>query len=223
MLKVDWKKPTKSHNIDLIYTLFRVNIKLSIAYDSDYNYVDNNMIKKDIYTGKNTSFIDSNVGPFNTYDYFISIKTTSGSSISPYTRYTTRAMYPLFLVKIGECISLNHQSASFNLKPPLYINGVLINIFIILVSEDKTTRDITLYSFNTYSKFESDLSAANLLKLLSNVTINDLTPDTKYELKTKFCNQIGCLMSFDSIKFETLKHKKALVTTPNHIQNMISN
>ena len=40
MLRIDWKKPTKSHNIDLIYTLYRVNVKLSIAYDSDYNYVE---------------------------------------------------------------------------------------------------------------------------------------------------------------------------------------
>ena len=153
----------------------------------------------------NLSFIDFNVGSYSTYDYFIAVKTSVGSSISPYTRYITRATSPLFL-KIGELVSVTNQSAILNLKPPLYINGRLTNVFILVMSKNFFQEREIFPSLNILSML--NFNAKDLLNYLANFRLDGLKANSHYEIKTKFCNQIDCLTSFESIKFTTLDNNR---------------
>ena len=92
----------------------------------------------------NLSFIDYMVDPFCTYDYLVEVKTRTGSSLSPVSRITTRSILPMFLTKIGSVESFNNDSAILNLNPPIFLNGNLKNIFLLLNSVNYV-KDILVY------------------------------------------------------------------------------
>ncbi len=205
---IKWEPPLQANGEIMEYTLYRVTIQTSITYDSNYNFIDDqnlDSLKKELYSGKNLSYIDFNVGSYSTYDYFIAVKTSVGSSISPYTRYVTRAMPPLFL-KIGELVSVTNQSAVFNFKPPLYINGRLSNAFVLVMSKNFFQERQIYPDLNNLSKI--NYNAKELLNYLTMFGLDSLKANSDYEIKTKFCNQIDCLTSFESIKFTTLDNNR---------------
>ena len=219
VLLIKWEPPLQPNGIIKEYTLYRITFQSSISYDSNYNYVEvSPMAKTELYTGKNMSFVDSSIEPYSKYDYFVVIKSNTGSTVSPYTRFSTRPIAPMYL-KVGEIASITNQSVYLNLKPPLNINGQLLNIFISLLSNN-VFKEILIYSNNPLSPV---VNGRDLLKLLTNFNLRDLKPSTKYEIKTKFCNQVGCLTSFESIKFETFDNDKlvyfnAIVTATKRIE-----
>ena len=219
VILVKWKPPLQPNGVILGYTLYRVTIQTSISYDSSYNPVESQLVdglKKELYSGMNLSYVDFNVGAFSSYDYFITVKTSFGSAISPYTRYVSRATAPLFL-KVGELVAVTNQSALVNFKPPLYLNGRLTSVFIIFMSKNLFKEQEIYPNVNLLANL--NLNGRDLLKYLSNFKLDHLQPNTKYELKTKFCNHVDCLTSFESIKFRTLDNNRFVFFNADAINN----
>jgi hypothetical protein len=220
---IKWARPFQPNGHVIDYTLYRSVFKKSISFENKLN--EKTLTKNILYVGMNLSFIDYMVDPFCTYDYLVEVKTRTGSSLSPVSRITTRSILPMFLTKIGSVESFNNDSAILNLNPPIFLNGNLKNIFLLLNSVNYI-KDILVYPPIDSEDIElltKELTAHDLLNLLKQYKISHLKPKTRYEIKSKFCNEIGCLISDDKLFIQTLDNDKilefnAVILTPNRVK-----
>ncbi len=220
---VKWSKPSKSNGVIVDFTLFRNTLKKSISFEKKFND-KNSQSKVILYVGKNYTFIDYNVEAFCTYEYLVEVKTKVGSTISPVSRVTTRSTIPMFLNKVGVAERITNDSFTLKLNAPIYLNGQLTQVFLILVLSD-FEKEILIYPriSSNISSLKLDLTASELLNILNSLQINNLKPNTSYEIKSKFCNSAGCLISSESIFIQTLNNDKilnftAVILTPSKVK-----
>lgn len=199
------------------YSLYRLGVQNSIAYDFEYKPKSGVLSKQEIYTGKELSYVDKNMGWFNVFEYILEVRTQFGSFVSLAKRFRTRASEPRLLIRIGSLNTVTNQSVSLSLRPPLNINGELRNVMVVIREEDQSQKEIPIYSNSM------NLNAFGLLKYLENVSVAGLQADRVYEIRSKFCNQISCLTSLQAIKFKTLMNDRieffeANSLAPNNIE-----
>jgi hypothetical protein len=196
-LLITWNKPVSL--LSTQFTLLRTTIELSMTFESEPSF--GSLGKKVIYVGSNSSFIDLNVGSYNLYEYSVEMNNSAGRLLSEATRVKTRATLPTKLNNVGTIISITNQSVSLKLTPPIYINGALVEIYILIVYIN-FNKEIGLLSRANITS--NQMQSNQLLEFLDNVTITDLKPGLSYKIKSKFCNQIGCVESTEKLKFRTL-------------------
>ncbi len=196
----------------LEYVLYRVNVRMSIAFDVEYNVINKNFEKAELYRGKNRTYLDVDLNSANTYDYFLLVKFDQGNIISPSARFNTKPDLPEMLINAGSLKSLTNQTAFLKLNPPLRINGELRTISLLLISQDSSEELMILKSLNSQIN-----SAEQLLEFLHNVKLEKLQPNCDYKVKSKFCNQIGCIISHDFIEFSTLQSEKLMFFYANNL------
>ena len=151
-------------------------------------------------------------------------KTKVGSTISPVSRITTRSTLPMYLNKVGVLERIKNDSLILTLNPPIYLNGHLTQVFVLISSQD-FEKEIMAYPriSSNISVLKLDLTAKELLEILTSLEINNLKPKTSYRIKSKFCNSAGCLTSTESIFIQTLDNDRllnftAIILTPNKVK-----
>jgi hypothetical protein len=209
-LYVTWYPPQNIEVPILGYMVSRSTIQISIAFDKNFNPLDEQrslLTTSEIHKSMNLSVVDSNLRAFSTYDYFVEVMNVFGSRLTPINRIRTRPLLPANLTKTGIVLSVTNQSAVLNLRPPLNLNGDLINVSILM----KRPEEIYFKTIKLYSVVETNKrirKGSQLLKFLANVNLTELETFQNYQVKSMFCNQIGCLSSMDVIEFQTYDNDK---------------
>ncbi len=211
-LYVTWYPPQNIEVPMLGYMVSRSTIQISIAFDKNFNPLDEQrslLTTSEIHKSMNLSVVDSNLRAFSTYDYFVEVMNAFGSRLTPINRIRTRPLPPTNLTKTGLVLSVTNQSALLNLRPPLNLNGDLINISILM----KRPEEIYFKTLRLYSVVETTRrisKGSQLLKFLANVNLNELNTYQTYQVKSTFCNQRGCLSSMDVIEFQTYDNDRLM-------------
>ena len=77
----------------------------------------------------------------------------------------------------------------------------------------KSEIDNKFYEIFTYKNRSIDLNE------LRNIKIGNLASETEYELKSKICNQVDCIISTNTITFKTFKRPKIIFFRPVNISS----
>jgi hypothetical protein len=207
-LYVAWYPPHNTEVPVLGYMLTRAAVHLSIAFDTQFNPLDEQrsliLATGEVYRGLNLSTVDADLRAYSAYDYFVEVMNTFGSRLTPVNRIKTRALLPAALTKTGIVLSVTNQSALLNLRPPLNLNGDFINMSILIKRPDEIYfKTIRLYSVTETTLVNRVTSGRQLLKFLSSINVPRLSTAQAYQVKSMFCNQLGCLSSMDVIEFQT--------------------
>ena len=209
---ISWRPPLNSVIPVLSYIVSRTIIQLSIAFNPNYQSIDEKYLlsTSEIHKSLNFSFIDSNLRGYSTYDYFVEVVNSFGSRLTPIKRIRTRPLMPAGLSKLGNLISVSNESAKLDLRPPFFMNGELQNVTVLLKRpKDIYSKEIRVFSLQSNRK-NAIINGLQLLQFLRIVTLDNLEPNQNYEVKTRFCNQIGCLRSVDFLEFQTLDNDRLI-------------
>lgn len=194
---IQWNIDDNFKDQDLQFKLFRSVLKHPILFDQNFKSI--RLQDNVVYVGTRYRYEDSNVYFDTEYSYYVEMKTMFGSVKSDDLNLRTKVAAPQLLVQIGSIRHVTNDSVSLMLRPPLRINGRLENVSV----QIKTGRiEMTQYLSH------GNLSGEKLLEFLDKVILENLLPDSNYELKTNFCNQLFCLLSLQTIKFKTLPNER---------------
>jgi hypothetical protein len=199
-LIVEWSVPELYKNEGFEFVLSRRVLSSGLVYDSSFSRLEQS--KKVVYSGKETLYMDKEVNFFTEYEYYVELNTIYGSVKSQPRGFKTRPSAPQLITIIGSLYQVRNDSVSLMIRPPLKMNGILVSVAIVL-NFDSTEIKRELKHENL-----ALLNESRLIEFLSNVTIGGLTPDTIYELRSKFCNQVSCLTSLQKIRFKTLTNER---------------
>jgi hypothetical protein len=220
-----WSFPINNTIPIKVYKIYRTLVYQSISFDENFNPMNSmNDLGKviEIYRGRNLSFVDMHLRAASIYDYFIEQVNNYGSRLSPVTRFKTRPKLPANILKIGSILNLTNQSVSLNIKPPLNLNGAIQNISVLIKTpNDYFYQERLIYSIenikpNAMIKLDT---GSKLVIFLNKISIDNLKPNQFYELRTKFCNEIGCIQSEDTIEFQTYENDKLDFFRANEIKS----
>ncbi|CAF0851247.1 unnamed protein product [Brachionus calyciflorus] len=198
---IKWSFENNFDNENYEFNLWRsVLLNSSLVYDSSFRPIDKSL--KVVYTGSEMSFDDKDINFFTEYEYSIEINTIYGKVKSQGYRVRTRSHEPQLLILIGSIRNVYNDSVQLMIRPPLKMNGILQRIYILIKTgyiEDQ--REIL------HQKLDG-LNEVELINFLDSVNLNGLLSESIYELKTRFCNQISCITSLQTIKFKTLANER---------------
>ncbi|RNA37598.1 usherin [Brachionus plicatilis] len=185
---------------DLEFKLFRSVLNQPILYDQKFRPI--RLQDKVVYAGTDFGHEDQAVNFDTEYLYHVEMTSMYGVVKSESLRLRTKAAAPQLLVMIGSIRHVGNDSVSLVIRPPLKVNGRLEGIYVL----------VKLNGFEVAKEMVHEnlagLDGEQLVEFLSNVTVDGLAADSVYELKTKFCNQVSCLISLQTIKFKTLSNER---------------
>jgi hypothetical protein len=117
-----------------------------------------------------TNFIDSNLTPFNSYDYMYCAKNIKGTTcLLNITKATTTASLPCHFDYFTHQV-IGNKSVILKWKPPIYLNGPL----------------------KYYKLFRNNLEIYQGIEL-TYLDAYNLNPLSVYKYELEVCNQIGCV------------------------------
>ncbi|XP_078086591.1 usherin [Mustelus asterias] len=123
------------------------------------------------------NFSDTGLTPYTTYSYYIVASNVHGSTRSNISRYRTKTGCPTGLLHLNHVGFVGSQSVSLNWTTPSNASGPL---------EGYILKSTTLGNPVAHVHFRG---------LQTFVTLNDLTPFTKYTFSVQACTTGGCIES----------------------------